>query len=381
MQTKDKSETKNDTADKAENKKKEDIQDEVIGNIMEDKKNDFPEKSINNKNKENYTPKVIAGVVVGLIILFILLVIVMGVGMYKFNWSNQLTRLLPFPAAMVDGKLISYNDYQNDIDTLDFFYNAQSDSIGSVPSNDYLQKTVISRMIRENYLAQYAKKQSLTVTQDEINTEYQVLVTQAGSEEQVNEQLLSLYNWTSDQFKAKVLEPFLIRSKVQDYIVSEDSTPKSTADEVLSKIRNEEITFAEAAAEYSEDVTADSGGELGYFTRGQMVPEFEAAVLALEVGEISDVVKTDYGYHIIKLIEKIEATDDTAEQINAAHILIKTTDIDEWANEQLADVMIRLFVSDFEWKDDCGLVLSETETCEDNNLLDYINTTTTTPTE
>lgn len=229
-------------------------------------------------------------------------------------------------------------------------------------------------MIRENYLGQIAKKNNLEVTQDEVNVEYQILVTQAGSEEQVNEQLLSLYNWTSDEFKAKVLKPFLIRSIVQDYLVGKDSESKNLADEVLNKIKNEEITFAEAAAKYSDDTTADSGGELGYFSRGQMVPEFETVAFALEVGEISDVVKTEFGYHIIKLIEKVEATEETAEQLNAAHILIKIVDIDEWANEKLADLSIRLFISDFEWKDDCGLVLTKTETCEDNNLLDYINT-------
>ena len=387
METKENKEIKKDsTVNKVEEKdKKMEVgknQNEVVKNIMDTAMDDSDKKSIIKEGKKvNNTPKIIAGIVVGLITLIILLIVVMGVGMYKFNWSNSVTKLLPFPAAMVDGSFISYNDYQNDIETLDYFYSAQSETIGSVPSNDYIQKTVISRMIRENYLDKYAKSNNLEASDDEINGEYDDLVSQAGTESDINDQLLSLYNWTSDQFKEKVLRPYIIRSKVQDLLVGEDSESKALADDVLTKIKNEEITFEDAAKEYSEDVTASEGGELGYFSAGQMVPEFETAASALEVGEISDVVKTDYGYHIIKLLERVEATDDTPEQLNAAHILIKTTDIDEWTNGQLADISIRLFVNDYEWKDDCGLVLSKTETCDDNNLLDYLNTATTVPTE
>ena len=61
--------------------------------------------------------------------------------------------------------------------------------------------------------------------------------------------------------------------------------------------------FAEAAKEYSEDVSASLGGDVGFVKKGQMVPEFEKAVYRLKEGEISDVVETEYGYHIIKAEE------------------------------------------------------------------------------
>ena len=63
--------------------------------------------------------------------------------------------------------------------------------------------------------------------------------------------------------------------------------------------------FAEAAKEYSEDVSASMGGDVGFVVKGQMVPEFEKAVFRLKEREISDVVETEYGYHIIKA-EKIQ---------------------------------------------------------------------------
>tara|TARA_Y100001960_G_scaffold272744_1_gene300508 strand:+ start:118 stop:1401 length:1284 start_codon:yes stop_codon:yes gene_type:complete len=88
------------------------------------------------------------------------------------------------------------------------------------------------------------------------------------------------------------------------------------ASEITKKKKNKQIKkilvelkegkdFAEAAKEYSEDVSASMGGDVGFVEKGQMVTKFEKAVYGLKEGEISDVVETEYGYHIIKA-EKIQ---------------------------------------------------------------------------
>lgn len=78
--------------------------------------------------------------------------------------------------------------------------------------------------------------------------------------------------------------------------------------EILAKIKAGEVTFEQAAAENSTCPSKANGGSLGDFGRGQMVPEFDTAVFAMEVGEISEApVKTQFGYHLIKLNAKNEA--------------------------------------------------------------------------
>lgn len=71
---------------------------------------------------------------------------------------------------------------------------------------------------------------------------------------------------------------------------------------ILAEIKNGK-DFADAAKEYSEDVSASSGGNVGYIEKGKMVPEFEEAVFSLKEGEISGVVETEFGFHLIKVDE------------------------------------------------------------------------------
>lgn len=76
----------------------------------------------------------------------------------------------------------------------------------------------------------------------------------------------------------------------------------SEAQEILDKIKKGE-SFAKLAQEKSLDGSRKRGGDLGYFGRGMMVREFEKAAFALDKGQVSDVVKTQFGYHIIKRLD------------------------------------------------------------------------------
>ncbi len=94
-----------------------------------------------------------------------------------------------------------------------------------------------------------------------------------------------------------------------------DSEEKAT--ELLEKINAGEISFEDAARAESSCPSKENGGNLGEFTRGQMVKEFDEAVFAMEVGEIRGPVKTQFGFHLIKLCAKNEAKAYEFEEIKA----------------------------------------------------------------
>jgi peptidyl-prolyl cis-trans isomerase D len=105
---------------------------------------------------------------------------------------------------------------------------------------------------------------------------------------------------TPEQVRASHI---LIKTEGKD-----DAAVKAKAEDILKQVKSG-ADFAELAKKYSEDEgSAKNGGDLDYFGRGRMVPEFDQAVFAMQPGQISDLVKTQYGYHIIKLTDKKTAT-------------------------------------------------------------------------
>ncbi len=101
----------------------------------------------------------------------------------------------------------------------------------------------------------------------------------------------------------------LLSANAQDS--AEKHQEQAAKAEEVRKIAETSTDFGALAQEYSEGPSKDSGGDLGFFSAGQMVPAFDQAVFAMQPGEVSEVVKTQFGYHIIKL-EEIQAAQTTA---------------------------------------------------------------------
>ncbi|MGD6801187.1 foldase protein PrsA [Rossellomorea vietnamensis] len=119
---------------------------------------------------------------------------------------------------------------------------------------------------------------------------------------------------TDDQIKEYFeanKETFAQQEQVQaSHILVED---EATAKEVKKKL-DDGGDFAQLAKEYSTDTSnAESGGELGFFSKGDMVAEFEEKAFSMKTDEISDPVKTEFGYHIIKITDKKDAKEAVLE--------------------------------------------------------------------
>ena len=118
-------------------------------------------------------------------------------------------------------------------------------------------------------------------------------------------EIKAYYDSNSDRFK----QPEQVRSS-HILIKVEPKAKDSEKEDALKKIRDVQKKqikgddFAKLAKEYSQGPSNAKGGDLGYFKRGQMVPAFEKVAFKLKPGEVSDIVKTRFGYHLIKVVDK-----------------------------------------------------------------------------
>lgn len=185
------------------------------------------------------------------------------------------------------------------------------------------------------YLQQYGSKEALQAatgyTYDEMHDLYTDLIHDRYLSQQAQNQITQNVKITPMDVEAyyksipqdtllknKIPEEIEISEIVLEPVVSEQE--RERAKNQIAQLRERIVQgekFAMLATLYSEDPgSAKKGGELGFFTRGTMVPEFEAAAFALKPGEVSPIVESMFGYHIIQLIER------RGNSINCRHILI-----------------------------------------------------------
>lgn len=193
--------------------------------------------------------------------------------------------------------------------------------------------SILDTLIANKLVELEAEKEDVTVTDAEITAELEAFIESYGGEDAFNS-ALEYSGLTVDNFKADLKNSMIIEKLIapQVEITEEDMQTyfdenkeefnqteqvrashilvedEATAQEVLKKINAGE-DFAELAKEYSTDSSAENGGDLGFFGKGDMVAEFEEAAWALDIDEVSDIVKSEHGYHIIKKTDYQEATE------------------------------------------------------------------------
>ena len=112
--------------------------------------------------------------------------------------------------------------------------------------------------------------------------------------------------------EGKELSEAELKAKVEERIKEK----KAKAEEILAEVKKDPTQFAKIAKEKSEDPgTAQNGGDLGFFAKGRMVPEFEKAAFDLKPNTLSGIVQTNFGYHIIYVTDRKEAGQEPFEKV------------------------------------------------------------------
>lgn len=249
---------------------------------------------------------------------------------------------------------------------------------GDEISMDELHEQLVSQygtntldtLITNNIIDQEMKKEDIKISQAEIDEEMTAYMDSYGGEEAFNQIIAA--NGIEASAVEKDIKMYLASKKLVEprieitddemneyfeenkdsyaqaeqveasHILVED---EETANEVLQKL-NGGADFAELASEYSTDTaTAESGGELGYFGRGEMAEAFEEVAFSQEADTISEPVKTEFGFHIIKTTGKKEAKDavfeDVKDEVKTALLDTKLqTEYPVWLDEKYEEYEI-----------------------------------------
>ena len=225
--------------------------------------------------------------------------------------------------AKVGQKEITNLDVQGAIQGLDPFQAQQFQT-------EEGQKYVLDDLINQELLYMYAKDNKID-QDEEFRTEMKRVEENVLKQYVINKILTSV-KLTEEEKRA------FFEAQKQSFSKPETASAKhilvdseEKANDILGKINAGEVSFEDAAKEHSTCPSKDAGGDLGTFGRGQMVPEFENAVFNMNNGEVSGPVKTQFGYHLIKLENKNESSipeyDEVAEEVGKTLLFQKQGEV------------------------------------------------------
>lgn len=304
----------------------------------------------------------------------LLLLVLSVLGGYISAQNNVVDKIV----AIVGEEIILKSDIENE------FLSEQGQ--GMISSSGDYKADILEKQLIQKLLVAQAKIDSIVVTEDEVenevNNRIQYFVSVLGSNERVESYFNKPINDIKNDLRAPTREK-LIAETMQQHIVdkirstpseikayyrklAKDSLPdipdkyeiqqivlKPTISEAekerlrdqlrtyRDQILNGEKTFNTLAVLYSEDGSASRGGELGYMSKTEMVPEFAEAAFNLKPGKISKIVETEFGFHIIQLIDR------QGEKINVRHIILQPKVNDEEREEALHRLdTIRMYITD-----------------------------------
>jgi peptidyl-prolyl cis-trans isomerase C len=250
------------------------------------------------------------------------------------------------PAMSINGKIFSKADLDMHQRLMAFFM----DQTGMKPPSDqgdYLRKQAAASLLQIELMVEAAEQDKLSVTPAEVDADLNEAAQRVGSREKLDaalqavslpqdyfrkqlernllvnkylqkirdaqpevteEEMQKFYKENEDKFEnpERVRASHILIKVEQNAKPEERAAARKKAQDVLKRLKAGE-DFAAVAKEVSDCPSAQQGGDLGFFSRGQMVPPFEQAAFSLQPGKLSDIVETQFGYHIIKVAEHQKA--------------------------------------------------------------------------
>ncbi len=308
------------------------------------------------------------GGVLGIIIIFIL---ISGLAIYAFGAKSgvikKISEIIPYPSAIIGfQKTITIGKLNKDLEAVKKFYENQDFSelglrvdFSTEDGEKRLkikEKQLLNKLIENKIVEILAKKKGVLITSEMVSQEFERKLVEYGGKEKFNNEILALYGWDTEEFKKEIVRPDLQREELEKDLKKTDSRYRESQEKIkkAKEALDSGESFEEVTKEYSKGKTAYDGGYLGWFSVSQMIPEVGATILFLEKNQVSDIIESPLGYHIVKFNQTKE--EDNKQLFEIYQIFIPTKSLSERLYDMAKDMTILIPLKDYRWNKEKGFV-------------------------
>jgi parvulin-like peptidyl-prolyl isomerase len=276
---------------------------------------------------------------------------------------KKIQSIFPMPAAIVGNSWISINDVEKNVNSVRRFYENQNfaeigiridfETTEGKERLNLQRQDVLSKMVEDKIIEKIAKDYNISVSDEVVKSEIERAKKEGRGEAEIEAELKKLYGWTLDDFGEKVIKVELLQQQVEDRFqeenpITEDQRQK--AEKALGDLNNGRL-FEEVAKEYSEGVTREKGGALGWFKSGQLVESVNQVAFSIEPNQVSGIIESPFGLHIIKITDTREL-ENGEKIVYVNQIIIKKKQFIELVEEKMDETFIKVPLINYQWSKD-----------------------------
>jgi hypothetical protein len=308
----------------------------------------------------------------GVIIVIALFVSLSGIvyGLPRNAVAMRLRDLLPFPLIVINRThIISFADADDNLKSIQRFYESQSENLSkaglrvdfSTPEGKrrlmIREKELLNKLSEDTAIKILAEERGIAVSSDDVTRAVNQKMGALGNDtEGASQRLMSLYGWSIDDFKQKVVQPEMYRDLLaQQY--SQNIDIAGVANQRIDdakKALQKGSSFDDVAKQYSQGSSALQGGELGWLPVSDVVPEVGRAIKNQKIKQASDVIESSLGFHIVIVEEKKQI--NGVDMLRLKQIFTHKISFADWLTSEMKKMSFSVWSKEYQWQDDTARI-------------------------
>ena len=325
----------------------------------------------NNKNRKNDNRKIKPSTLVLSLALFGLLVYVcLSVYAYAFvgkkSSADEISKYVFLPAVVINGtNFITVGEIKDNLASIKRFYEKQNFSklglrvdFSTADGKKRLkirERELINKMIEDKAVEILAKQRGINIGKKMVDANVNRKINEYGDKKGVEENLRKLYGWTLEDFKEKVVKPSLYRDQLRKWVDNNDGAEKRALAMKKAKkaqgMLDQGMSFDEVAQKIGEN---PGSGHLGWFKTDFLVKGLRNVIPNMQKGEVSKIVETKLGFHIVKIND---IKDDNGEKIfDISQIFFPKLTLAEWLTLKIEKMNVKVLLRGYVWDTKTGMV-------------------------